>query len=512
LSVPACIQGLLFYLKRLKGYAEIFLVLHNIMSFSPTQKTLAILPKFTGFLSLMGSLFIFQDVVIHKRPISRVYYRIMLGLSCSDMIASTVNIFSTWPIPPDSGNFLASGTTATCTAQGFFNELGNLATPLYNASLCAYYVLIIRQAWSEDRIRVRAEPFMHAIPILIALTIAILGLPFTLYNNSGWLCWIAKYPKGCSGSECTRGVHADIFRWVHYAIIWSAIIGVTVGMYLIYLKVKSFDRREAEENNEEVARMERSKKVAIQSALFVGALYLTWSFTTVTRIYQVTTGNNSTTLLVLMAIFFPLQGFFNFLVYCRPRYLRCKSRNPNLSTRKLLWLALQPEDHTKRRGQPATREGQTPYVGREESDQRSSRDRRSITQSYYSVDNNFAKYPHNTGDDYTAINTVKAVADENDYRLPDKEKSDRAGKSDDASDADDVTKETRLKSVTEGAKVELDENSDAPDHDEEDQRAGAEHEDGGAAKEESNVQQPENNAANPENQGEEQMHDAGAST
>eukprot|EP00984_Skeletonema_dohrnii_P022716 scaffold11812_cov137-Skeletonema_dohrnii-CCMP3373.AAC.4 len=404
----------------------------------------------------------------------------MLGLSCSDMIASTVNIFSTWPIPPDSGNFLASGTTATCTAQGFFNELGNLATPLYNASLCAYYVLIIRQAWSEDRIRVRAEPFMHAIPILIALTIAILGLPFTLYNNSGWLCWIAKYPKGCSGSECTRGVHADIFRWVHYAIIWSAIIGVTVGMYLIYLKVKSFDRREAEENNEEVARMERSKKVAIQSALFVGALYLTWSFTT---------------------------GFFNFLVYCRPRYLRCKSRNPNLSTRKLLWLALQPEDHTKRRGQPATRERQTP-----ESDQRSSRDRRSITQSYYSVDNNFAKYPHNTGDDYTAINTVKAVADENDYRLPDKEKSDRAEKSDDASDADDVTKETRLKSVTEGSKVELDENSDAPEHDEEDQRAGAANEDRGAVKEESNVQQLENNAANPENQGEEQMHDAGTST
>eukprot|EP00986_Skeletonema_menzelii_P020634 scaffold31865_cov166-Skeletonema_menzelii.AAC.2 len=439
------------------------------MSFSPTQKTLAILPKCTGFLSLLGSMFIFQDVVIHKRPINRVYYRIMLGLSCSDMIASTVNIFSTWPIPPDSGNFLASGTTATCTAQGFFNELGNLATPLYNTSLCLYYVLVIRQAWSEDRIRARVEPYMHAVPILIALTIAILGLPFTLYNNSGWLCWIAKYPKGCSGSDCTRGVHADIFRWVHYAIIWSAIISVTVGMYLIYLKVKSFDRREAQENNDEVARMERSRKVAIQSALFVGALYLTWSFTTVTRIYQ---------------------GFFNFLVYCRPRYLRCKSRNPTFSTRKLLWLALHPEDHLKSRGQAATRERQTPYGGREDNNHRGGSDRRSVTSSYYSVGNNFPKYPHDTGDDYTAINTVKAVADENDYRLPDRE-----GKSYNASDTSDVEDETRINSVTEGTKVEVDRNSDSPDPDEEDQRLNT-------VKEESSVQQLENSAVDPKNEDE----------
>jgi hypothetical protein len=253
------------------------------MSFTPTQKTLAILPKCTGFLSLMGSLFIFQDVVLHKRPITRVYYRIMFGLSCADMIASIVNIFSTWPMPPDSGAFLASGTTATCTAQGFFNELGNVATPLYNTSLCAYYVLVIREAWSEDRIRVQAEPYMHALPIFIALTFSIIGLPLTLYNNSGWLCWIAKNPKGCDGPECTRGKYSDIFRWVHYAIIWSAIILVTVGMYLIYLTVRKFDKREAEENNEEVARMARTKKVAIQSFLFCGAMYLTWSFTTVRR-------------------------------------------------------------------------------------------------------------------------------------------------------------------------------------------------------------------------------------
>ena len=249
------------------------------MTYDPRSKTLALLPKFTGALSLMGSTFIFQDVVFHKN-FHRVYHRLVLGLSCSDIMASIVNILSTWPIPEGSaGVYLASGTTQTCTAQGFFNELGNLATPLYNASLCAYYVLVIRNSWAEDRIKSIAEPIMHIMPMTIALTIAVLGLPFDLYNNSGWLCWIAPYPAGCSGDECERGEHANIFRWVHYAIIWSAILFVTGGMGSIWWKVRV---QESREMNEEAARRgSKSKKVAIQAALFVGALYLTWLFTTV---------------------------------------------------------------------------------------------------------------------------------------------------------------------------------------------------------------------------------------
>lgn len=251
---------------------------------------LALLPKFTGFLSLMGSTFIFQDIVCHKH-FHRVYHRLVLGLSVSDMIASIVNILSTWPIPEGTANvYLASGTTQTCTAQGFFNELGNLATPLYNTSLCAYYVLVVRNGWVEERIRRKVEPIMHVIPIIIASTIAILGLVFDLYNASGWLCWIANYPQGCSGDECERGEYSDIFRWVHYAIIWTAIILVTVGMLSIYFKVRDYERELAQESNDEAAyRGSKSKKVAIQAALFVGALYLTWAFTTVRSISPIAT-------------------------------------------------------------------------------------------------------------------------------------------------------------------------------------------------------------------------------
>ncbi|KAL7532153.1 hypothetical protein ACHAXR_004470 [Thalassiosira sp. AJA248-18] len=386
------------------------------MSYSPRSKTLALLPKCTGFLSLLGSAFIFQDVVFHKKPVHRVYHRLVLGLSCSDMLASIVNILSTWPIPDGTANvYLASGTTQTCTAQGFFNELGNLATPLYNMSLCVYYVLVIRNGWAEDRIRSAAEPFMHAVPMTIAFTIAILGIPFTLYNNSGWLCWIASY--GCENGTCERGQHANIFRWVHYAIIWSAILSVTVGMYSIYVKVKVQERLQSQETNDDAVRRGRkSKKVAIQAALFVGALYLTWFFTTITRIYQITTGKNSFTLLVLMATFFPLQGFFNCLIYLRPRYLRCKSRNPDAPVRRLLLLSLYHESHPIHGTQNVSPPGEQ-HEGEEEERWR----RRSDTASFYSMGNSKLKQNNSSagdsggGDDCYTINTENAIASVSDY-------------------------------------------------------------------------------------------------
>ena len=257
-------------------------------SHSSQSKTLALLPKFTGSLSVLGSTYIFQDLVLHKNPTRRVYHRLVLGLSCADMIASIIFILSTWPIPETHGVYLASGTTQTCTAQGFFNELGNLATPLYNASLCAYYVLVILMEWVEERIRSRAEPFMHALPITISAVISILGLPFNVYNNSGFLCWIAVYPPGCKSDDtCTRGMHADVFRWVHYAIVWSAIFLITLGMYSIYLKVIREERIQSDDDTDaEVAsRGRKSRQVAIQALLFVGALYLTWIFTTVSSYY-----------------------------------------------------------------------------------------------------------------------------------------------------------------------------------------------------------------------------------
>lgn len=63
------------------------------------------------------------------------------------------------------------------------------------------------------------------------------------------------------------------------------------------------------------------------------------------RIYQNITGQNNFALQLLMAVFFPLQGFFNSLIYLRPRYLRARSRNPLFSFKQLFFIALHHDGH-----------------------------------------------------------------------------------------------------------------------------------------------------------------------
>ena len=264
-------------------------------------------------MSFLGSTYIFQDVARSKRRRSKPYNRLILALSTFDIMASIVNIMSTWPIPEGTpGVYGAVGTTGTCTAQGFFNETGNITTPMYNCMLCVYYILIIRNGWSESKVK-RIEPYLHVLPLVVGWTMGIAGLPLTLYNPSGWLCWYAPYPGNCLNDPdvpCERGELAFVFRWVHYGIIWSAIFFVTVGMFLIYRKVQlneaktkrfrqhvhpeekdaprparrlSFINRQENALREQQEAVGRSRTVANQAMLFVGALYLTWVFTTVSH-------------------------------------------------------------------------------------------------------------------------------------------------------------------------------------------------------------------------------------
>ena len=67
--------------------------------------------------------------------------------------------------------------------------------------------------------------------------------------------------------------------------------------------------------------------------------------------------------------------------------MRCKSRNPNLSTRELLWLTLFPQDHDTN-WSPGD---QLATAGRGDNNQSGGDKRRSITSSFYSVGNNIGR-------------------------------------------------------------------------------------------------------------------------
>mmetsp|Transcript_12950 Transcript_12950/g.21455 ORF Transcript_12950/g.21455 Transcript_12950/m.21455 type:complete len:386 (+) Transcript_12950:102-1259(+) len=324
-------------------------------------KVLAILAKCGGSLSFIGSLLIIRDIVKKGKKNLNAFRRIMFGLSCGDIISSIGNILSTWPTPADQTYIWgAAGTTETCTAQGFFNELGNMGAVLYSASLSIYYVWTMTQGMKRKPMPKKSEFALHVVPITIAAIMAIAGLPFLVYNNAaGFNCWYGSYPTtGCSmDGTCTRGEHADIFRWVHYAIVWAAIIVVICCMVVIYMVVRDTEkkanfltiaahqssslRRSSLRSNASSAdsvidcedpgnveertsrrkkkqpRSETTRKVANQAMLYIAALFVTWFFTTLLRLSQTISGVTNYWMVVMMALLFPLQGFWNALIYFR---------------------------------------------------------------------------------------------------------------------------------------------------------------------------------------------------
>lgn len=71
----------------------------------------------------------------------------------------------------------------------------------------------------------------------------------------------------------------------------------------------------------------KSKKIAVQGLLYVGAFYITWFFPTMSRITELVAKKNYFPIQFLDTFLIPLQGFFNFMIYIRPRYIKLRKEN-----------------------------------------------------------------------------------------------------------------------------------------------------------------------------------------
>ena len=477
------------------------------------QRAFAIIPKVTATLSLLGSLFIIYDVLVvqtkarsnrtqtqqqrqqeqgqrgwlgrlrnsqggngggggggggrgtrnnqsrslhNKGGLLRglsTYHRLLLSMSICDVMSSIAIFFSTWAMPAEDSHkyWLASGNTQTCTAQGFFVQLGSVGTILFNVSLSTYYYLSIRKGWRTYHFKQKCwiEPFFHIVPYGFALTTAVIGIIMGVFNAASNFCYIASVPKTCNESwrssdddltkECRRGDNATLYRWLCNTVPkMLALVVVTLFMWLCHRTVVTTERKthkhvhasqEFQQQAAEAVRREsmvqrhnteaagsggdnnnsnttsssnnnphpsstsdhdplssgnpttpttrknsrrgsfldfssrtnvdvtagttmssesntsaptmsvstsrrnrnkkkvsssRSKRFAIQSFLYVGALYVTLLPEIIHRIVQFFVKVRHPSVPIILAILAPLQGFFNALVYIRPRYLHAR--------------------------------------------------------------------------------------------------------------------------------------------------------------------------------------------
>jgi hypothetical protein len=301
------------------------------LPFSQSQLMfLAIVPKITSIPSIIGSTFIIQHVIRSKKRRSQVYHRLLLSMSIADCIWSIKTFLSTWVIPADVPFVYANiGNTQTCTASAFIGHGAPLSSTIYNGMLTLYFLLTIRYGWSNKKVKSKVEVWMHAIPLVIGWGTAIVALSLDLFNPIGWTCWIGTYPVGCGTTTfpCSRGnsESTHLYRWVFFHAELLAMFGFTaVSLFIIYrfilVRERAIDRYRISE--QEKKNRVLSRQFAVQASAYVAAFFISWIFPMVRIIVAELTDQIYTPLIFLIVVFAPLQGFFNALIYLRPRYLK----------------------------------------------------------------------------------------------------------------------------------------------------------------------------------------------
>lgn len=281
----------------------------------PKLKALVLIPKVTGSISFISSLAIVISVLRSKERRSRVYHRLLLGMSFCDLFGSLGLGLSTWPIPKESGIWLASGTTESCAIIGATNQFAAITVPTYNAVLALYYLVVIRYSWNERTIA-KMEMVCHVLILATGLGTAIAGLVLKLFNPANWVCWIAPFPPDCDQSfsnggetNCVRGDNASIYRMTFlYGELWVFFLIIFVSMSAIYWAVFSRERANRRYLGNRDSSSKHTRKVANQALLYVGAFYLTYIFGSITRVSQIVHGTAYYPVILCMAIFLPLQG------------------------------------------------------------------------------------------------------------------------------------------------------------------------------------------------------------
>lgn len=252
----------------------------------------------------------------------------MLMMAVHDLVYSVKTFLSTWPIPREVmftyGNV---GNTNTCTAAGFLGHGTALTSVLYNGSLAGYFLLAIGFGKTELSVRRQWEPLLHILPLLIGWSTAIAGIPMDLYNPIGWTCWIGQYPVGCGEGSypCTRGKNIFELRWAFFhAFLWASFLFMAIALIIIYSKIFAIESKTLSSRLSDDNKLTLSRRFAAQAVLYVVSFFAAWIFTMIQWCISSASGDLYYPILVVTVILNPLQGFFNFLIYFRPRFIRLR--------------------------------------------------------------------------------------------------------------------------------------------------------------------------------------------
>mmetsp|Transcript_22251 Transcript_22251/g.33756 ORF Transcript_22251/g.33756 Transcript_22251/m.33756 type:complete len:335 (-) Transcript_22251:520-1524(-) len=331
---------------------------------------LLVIAHVTAALSMFGSLWIVIEILTDHTKRSACCHRILLGLSVFDFFSSFWFFMANWAQPrvnKDSfSRYEGYGTVTTCQMSGFFIYLGVLTIPSYNAALSWYYYLGICCQWREEQSKEQFERYVHFLIVPAALIIASIPPFLGLYNPFYFYCF-------ATSATIFHGGQAVFPTFYLISVICSILVNFYAMVFIVLYSRKTFKKsdcyefqpQENEQNSNNnwsqslvslvrkrtktktsISRRSRRRQRLASSIVTTAILYtipflFTWfipvvwylcvyiSFHTTFKILTYDS-NLIAPMETYLAIFLPLQGFVNFLVYKRSKFQKCGGRVPLL--------------------------------------------------------------------------------------------------------------------------------------------------------------------------------------
>mmetsp|Transcript_4581 Transcript_4581/g.6717 ORF Transcript_4581/g.6717 Transcript_4581/m.6717 type:complete len:404 (-) Transcript_4581:464-1675(-) len=361
---------------------------NGICDYRPTYQWIAIkvASASSGTLSSAGSLIIIYMIFKGVALLEKVQYRLILAMSAFDILQSISLGLATLPIPRDSACTLyALGNKASCMMQAFSFQLG-FVVPNYVAMLCIYYMCTIKYNIQDGLIR-KYESYMHLYAILPPLTIAITALSNDLFNNFCTMCWLAAsdaYDISKIQNEEDNGDDDDqgslLLTLLSFATVFFVIIDFGI-IFWCMIQVRRSMRMSRSQS--QLMAYYTVSEAKIQANLYVIAFLVTYLIPiSIFCVVAFSNGSSPFPLLLLQAIFQPLQGFWNFFTFIRPKFKMITDANPEKTYCQRLCITVfrshaaalnSPLRFTSRRGtgrRIMLRPGQTPETAEIESSTR----------------------------------------------------------------------------------------------------------------------------------------------
>lgn len=298
----------------------------------------------TCILSAWGSITIVYLVVHHRKFRKSTFHRIMFGMASCDLFSSIGLFVAPFAIPKTTHLPLAVGNSVTCQAHTML-LVQSLGSVYYSTALSLYFLLTVKFGKSENCTSKTLEPWIHIVPLFLPLATNCAALLLDSATS-----YSANPVFGICTDECARDItgfclpnNTPSAVPVTFPLVVSVFPANLFSIVLTWMVYQTVRQHEAASNVHSIQGFKQTKVAAVRAVAYTCANMNSLVISVLMAISPHIVGDLATLkerpqvsiLAVVMLNLYPIQGFLNGVIYCRPAVLRWRKAFPNRS----LWWA-----------------------------------------------------------------------------------------------------------------------------------------------------------------------------